>query len=294
MSGVSVAIFGSGGALGKEVINAFTGPIFAAGLKYPIKVFTSKDTPSTDKINYVSIALDDEHIPEITEQLKGVDVVVNLMGSRKGPGILDTIATAVILAKPEVYFAPLYGHTLNKSTLFPGLINLILQHSEDIRQSGIKLVNVYNGAFFDDIYLKEVIDHVGANLEAGTFEVVDDLNHPLSITASKDVANAIASVATMESDAIPDDLYIQGDTTTLKEIVEKWEKAHNRELKKNVVSRDDALAKALQVWSQGFNPANFVYYLSSVVSLEPDVVNLTNIDNELVNPGGKFWEWTKF
>lgn len=77
MSSPSVAVFGSGGNIGKYLFDFLSK---SEKIQFPIKVVTRdiKNKTSTSKLEYIEGEISEANVDKLSEQLKGVDVIVSL------------------------------------------------------------------------------------------------------------------------------------------------------------------------------------------------------------------------
>ncbi|QFZ27189.1 putative eugenol synthase [Clavispora lusitaniae] len=295
MSKPSVAIFGLNGTLGAPTLNAIQ-TTFADKFSFPVLAVT-RDTSkvtSTDKVKYIK----GDYIngtSELAEQLKGTDVIIELVSPN--PDLFAAIESIVTQVKPKLFIPTQFGCDLEAAAkTFPGFLGIKKAHSDKIRETGIKVVDVYNGFFAEGAWLYEIIGHVGADLESKTVTYFNSPSLAFSYSSLKDVGLAIASVASKPVSELPDKVRIQSGTVTFEEVVKKYEETHNVKLEvKEVVPKEEVIKQSKEVWGQGFNPAKFLYYLQVLASLGPDGgVTFSSNDDELVNPGESLWKWTKY
>lgn len=295
MSKVSVAIFGLNGALGQPTLDAIKSSIFADKFQFPILAITrdaSKQT-SDEHVKYVQ----GDYIngkEALVEQLKGVDVIVELVSPN--PDLFTAIETIVAEVKPKIFIPTQFGCNLEDARkVFPGFLGLKTAHSNNVRKSGIKVVDIYNGFFAQGHWLYEVIGHVGADPKTKTVTYFGSPDLKVAFTSLTDVGRVIASIASKPASELPDKVRVQSGEVSAAEIVKRYEETHNIKFEVKTVPQEEALEKAKQVWAQGFDPSKFLYYLQVLSSAGVDNgVSFSKNEDELVNPGESLWKWAKY
>ena len=95
---------------------------------------------------------------------------------------------------------------------------------------------------------------------------------------------------------MPDTIRIASDRITTKDVIDRYSKDHNVELK--VVSEqsaEDAKKEFAESLKAGFDGGKFLWYLQVIAAQGLDKGLLSSkLDNELVNPGESLWKWGKY
>lgn len=295
MSKPTVAIIGTSGFLGKPTIDAFESSIFADKFQFPIKALSRSRSSkaSTDKIEYVQGTLDVEGIDKVVEAFKGTDVIIEL----SGPQVFGQVETLVKQVKPKLFIPSQFGTEIDKSDkVFPEFLDIKTKHSNTIRALGIKVVDVITSLFAAPrAFLYEIVEQVGIDPESKTVTYKGGPDVEFSFTHVNDIGRSIAAIAAIDSSKLPDKIRTQSGRLTVRQVVEKYEKSHNLKLTVKNESSEEALKAAQAKYSQGFNPADFLYYLSVIVSQGVDNgLSFPQNENELINPRNILWTWESY
>lgn len=290
---VKIAVFGANGALGQPVLDALTSDIVAGKVEYPVKVLTrdpSKNT-STDKIQYFKGDLTEEGVASIVDELKGFDVIVELLGAN--PQLFAVTEKIAEQVKPKLFIPSQFGlDILVVNTKFPGFLKFKTDHSDNIRALGIKSVDFYTSFFAKPgSYLYEFIATVGADPATNTVTYAGNPDQQLSVTTVGDVGRAVAAVAVTPVSELPDTIRTESQKVSIKEIVTKYEKSHNVTFDVKNISSEELLSQAQEKY-KNFSFNDFIFYLWTFSSQGLTLHQKT--DNELINPGEKLWKWDNY
>lgn len=293
MSKPTVAIIGTSGFLGKPTLDAFESPLFEDKFQFPIKALSRSSKPSTDKIKYIQGNLDDDGISKVVEEFKGIDVIIEL----SGPQVFGPVESIVKQVKPKLFIPSQFGTEIDKSDkIFPGLLSIKTEHSNVIRDAGIKVVDVISSLFAaPGAFLYEIVGQVGIEPESKSVTYRGDPDLEFSFTHVNDIGRSVVAIAATEPSKLPNKIRIQSGLITPRQVVEKYEKNHNVKLAVKNESSQEALKEGQARYAKGFNLEDFLYYLSVLVSQGVDNGLLfSQNENELVNPGNKLWTWEKY
>lgn len=293
----SIAVLGLNGALGQHVLDALES-IFASKVKFPVLAVTrdpSKYT-STDHVKYIGADYTSGGA-DLAKQLAGVDAIVSLVGV--DPTVFKVLEEVVTQVKPKVYVPSQFGVDIDDShKVLPGFLGIKKAHSDAVRKSGVKVVDIPTGGFAaKGTFLYEYVNHVGADPQTKKVVYRGSPDQDFSFSTTTDVGRVVAAVAVHPSPSeLPDKLRVQSGLLTPKKVVERYEQTHDVKFEvEKVISKEDALKEAEAIWAEGFDGAKFMYYLQALISQGEDkgVLFSTN-DNELVNPKGSLWKWESF
>ncbi|EGW30152.1 uncharacterized protein SPAPADRAFT_63760, partial [Spathaspora passalidarum NRRL Y-27907] len=244
MSQISLAIIGLNGALGKPTLDAINSGKFDDKLKFPIKALTRKDTPSTDKIQYIKTEINSETVDSIANSLSGVDVIAELV--TPNPDLFSTLEKVAGKVKPKLYIPSQFGADIESvSKLIPGFLALKTKHSENLRGLGIKTVDVITNLFAQPgSFLYEHVAHVGIDPDTNTVFQIGDLDTELEFTRLEDIGNVVLAVATTPIDKLPDTIRVKSGEIAYKDIINNYEKSHNVKLTvKEKITTEEAKKK---------------------------------------------------
>ncbi|KHC73260.1 putative oxidoreductase [Candida albicans SC5314] len=299
MSKVSITIIGLNGFLGKPVLEAINSGIFDDKINFPIKAITRKE-PETknDKIEYVVSEINEESIKStLSQKLSGTDVIIELIGPN--PEAFANIENLVDAIKPKLFIPSQFGTDIPKVDEYaPGFLGIKTQHSENVRKLGVKVVDIITSLFaVPGAFLYEWVGSTGINADDKTVKLIGDINQQFDISKLEDVGKAVLSIATNPNPReLPDTIRIGSDRITVKDVIDRYSKDHNVELK--VVSEqsaEDAKKEFTESLKAGFDGEKFLWYLQVIAAQGLDKGLLSSkLDNELVNPGESLWKWGKY
>lgn len=290
----TIAVFGLGGFLGAPVLEALQSSTFAAKVNFPILAITRDDSKykSTEKVKYIKAdtVKDADHL---IKELSGVDAILELLGP--DPEVFAATEKIAAAVKPKVYVPSQFGVDVDQSQeIFPGFLGLKLDHSQKLRSAGVKVVDIPTGLFgTKDSFVEHIAPLVGADAEKKQVTYLGSPKNEFSYSILSDIGNVVAAVATTDPSKLSDKLRVHSGSISQEEIVAKYASAKLIKLDAKEVSQEDALAEAKKVWSEGFNPEKFIYYLQAIISQGKEKgLWFTKDDNEVVNPGQSAWKWT--
>ncbi|KAK6497499.1 hypothetical protein TWF481_011906 [Arthrobotrys musiformis] len=218
-----VALIGSGGLLGDATLTAFLSPEFFDHFEKPIRVLT-RDIAQPFPVNatFIRVDWDDDNVEDhLTRCLRGVSVVVNLLGYN--PDAWDTITRAVCRVKPQLYIPPEFSfdHTLWDPRRIPmaSVVDDKRRQTELARAAGVRTVQIFCGIIMENIISGP---HTGVDFLPSRRRIMaltsdNGVEQPVSFTSSWDVGKAIAAVSTMPVAVTHGDLdqvHISGDTSS--------------------------------------------------------------------------------
>ncbi|KAK6202533.1 uncharacterized protein RJT21DRAFT_125073 [Scheffersomyces amazonensis] len=305
MSKVSIAVIGLSGLLGKPFLEAINSGKFDEKIQYPIKALTTKDIPSTEKVSYIKTELNDESIPTIASSLKGVDVIVELVAAN--PVLFPVLEKVVAEVKPKVYIPSGFGVDLEAITPYlPGFLSLKHKHLENGRKiAGVKTVDFVTSFFAaPGAFLYEYVGAAGINPADKTVTVRGSVDQKFSFSSLVDIGYSLVSLITLPFEKIPETIRINSGVITVQDVIDKYEANHDVKLSiVKTISKEEALKELLEVIPNGeinfftpeFTLPNFFLVANVVLAQGAGKgAYLTEVDNELVNPGEKYWKWAKY
>ncbi|KAF3939754.1 hypothetical protein ABW19_dt0209094 [Dactylella cylindrospora] len=282
-----VAVAGATGTLGKALVGALLDPQFRS--KYKDVVVLSRNTKSPqieEWVNQGAIAkeynVDDD--ASVKEALAGVDVLVNVLASNDGgfkskvAAVVTSPSSSIKLYIPSEFGVDHYLHDFQHPEW-----DKKAAHFEAVSaRKDLKICRVFNGLFLE----MSIGPWFGFNTKEGKYEVVGSGDAPVTFTGIQDIAKSIASaIANVPIDQLPDKLYISGDSTSLNQVAKLMTDAGAGNIETTNV--DLAEYKTNTFAAKGLNPAAFLRFLMA----EGNIDNEPLSNNELVNPGQKYWKW---
>ncbi|KAK9464878.1 hypothetical protein V1512DRAFT_243212 [Lipomyces arxii] len=271
----TVAIAGTNGFLFKPVAEGLTSDLFHGKYKLPIKALTrdpSKNAP-IEGIEFVKTDYDDAE--SLAETLKGVDVVINILGFN--PALWNKLADAADAAGVKTYFCSDFGSDYRYLLLIYEVLTPKAIHADYARTKSFKTIQSANGLFMPFWSY----GFFGHDFKNGTATFFGDGTQDVATTDLKDIGLSVASVA--YRDDIPEYLLIRGDHMTLNESVALYEKVTGKKMTVSYVGTPSLEPIA----ADDFDPIEGLKTLSA----HPETLTfaLRGDDNEYINPG--LWKW---
>ncbi|KAK6346305.1 hypothetical protein TWF730_010634 [Orbilia blumenaviensis] len=219
-----VALIGSGGLLGDATLTAFLSPEFSDHFETPIRVLTRNiSQPLPPNATFLRVDWDDDNVEDhLTRCLRGVSVVVNLLGYNR-PDAWDTVTRAVCRVKPQLYIPPEFSfdHTLWDPRRIP-MASVVYDKQRQTRMAraaGVRTVQIFCGIIMENIISGPPtgVDFHPSRRRIMALTPDSGEQHPISFTSSWDVGKAIATVSAMQVATTRGDLdqfHISGDTSS--------------------------------------------------------------------------------
>ncbi|KAK6461518.1 CIP1 protein [Scheffersomyces coipomensis] len=298
MSKKSIAIIGISGSLGQPVLDAFSSATFKDQVKFPIKVISRQKIESTDLVEYIQLDLSEETIPQYVKELKGFNTIIELIPSN--PTLFELVNKIIVQVKPDLFIPSQFGLEIDQvNTYLPKFLGHKTNQSAVVRAANVKVVELITGFFIlPGFYLYEVVQQVGINPKDNSYEQFGDLNNKIAVNHVDNIASSIASLSTYPSpNELPDKVRIAGDEISFNQIIKTFEKNHNVTLtKKRELTSDEALAELKHLFAtEGPKHEKALYYLHVVASQGTNKgIHYSTNENEIVNPGEKYWKWIKY
>lgn len=291
----TIAIFGLNGTLAAPALEALQSPLFASKVKFPIIVVSRNVPESTSQIEYIKSDL--SNTDELSSQLKGVDVFVELIPATKV--LFDLLEKVAAIVKPKLYIPGQFGIDVPAVlTYLPNFLEYEPIHSDNLRALGIKTVDIVNGHFASpDLWLHEIVEQFGIDKEKKTYVVRGDINQKTSVTFLLDIGKTIAAVATNENlDKLPDYLRVFSENITVQLIIKRYEVEHGVSLEKTAqYTAEETLKELIANWTGVFVPERLAFDVHAVTSQGIDKgFYFEDNEREDINPGEKLWRWEKF
>ncbi|KAG8855824.1 hypothetical protein FRB96_006646 [Tulasnella sp. 330] len=286
-SKLAVAIIGATGRLGPSVAKAFL-DLHPETFGRVVILTRNPQSESAKALEVLGAELLQVEGVIHAGALQGVDVLVNTSGSGVPANESDALFKEATASGVRVYFPPEFG--IDRRT---GSRNHIVWHEKERHSSAarseapgqLKVINVHVGLFTDRILLPIL----GFDIENGVFTSlgVGTSDNKVSITSRADIGAAVARLSVLavaDPTSVPDAVRISGENRSINELAEIVGRATGKKIKvveepvKWIDDKDGedlpALAHLVRV-----NCAN------GLVDFSKDN------DDELVNPGQKYWTW---
>jgi|SRR5579862_9169084 len=122
------------------------------------------------------------------------------------------------------------------------------------------------------------------NTKKGVWEPIGKATTPAAFTALEDVGKAVASLARLPPEKIPDHVRIVGDNISFKDASEAMTAVSGDKIELKEIDLD-SFKKETTKKTEG-DPASFIRFVMGEGKLD-----FSENSNELVNPGEKEWKW---
>ncbi|RAK98287.1 isoflavone reductase family protein [Aspergillus ibericus CBS 121593] len=281
-----VAIAGATGHLGKHVASAFLSSHFSS--RFSEIVLLSRQGaqpdvagPATD----IKLTVRQYDEDNLVDALKGVHILVNTVGA-SGHAFKERLLRALPQTQVEVYFPSEFGvdHYVHD---FPHLEWDQKKRHVTLAQQlipGTKVCRVFCGLFLED----SIGPWFGFDTKDGKYESVGSSQSPVSFTSLGDVGKAVASLAALPKEQIPETVHVAGDTRSISEIASLMGEAGAGQIQVTEIDlqqyKEEATAK------ESKDPARFLRFLMGENRINHTEAGLGN-DDELVNPDQRAWKW---
>jgi len=167
-----------------------------------------------------------------------------------------------------------------------------MDHQNVARKSTMKVCAVYVGLFMESRYPRpspQVTNRsfgpwFGMNTKKGIWEPIGSANTPAAFTALEDIGKAIASLARLPASEIPDHVRIVGSNVSFKEASKTMTAVSGNKIEIKEIELEPFKTEVTKK-TEG-DPAAFIRFVMGEGKLD-----FSQNENELVNPGEKFWKW---
>ncbi|KAG8882833.1 hypothetical protein FRB97_007657 [Tulasnella sp. 331] len=286
-SNLTIAIVGATGYLGPSVAKAFLN-LHPETFSRVVILTRNPKSDSAKALEVLGADLLQVNGPIHAGALKGVDVLVNVLGTGVPVEESDALFKEAAASGVKVYFPSEYGIDHRDGPQNHIWFYEKERHSTAARNEApgqLKVIKLYIGMFTEIVFAP----FFGLDNENGVYTSLGAgaSDKKVSITSTADVGAAVARLsilAVADSKSVPDQVRISGDNKSFKELAEVVGQATGKTIKvveepaeeTNDKDGEDlpALARLLRL--------NFAHG-----SVDFSKEN----DNELVNPGQKYWTW---
>ncbi|KAG8881603.1 hypothetical protein FRB97_009356 [Tulasnella sp. 331] len=286
-SKLNVAVIGATGNLGPSIVKAFLN-LRPEAISRVIVLTRNPKSENAKALEMLGAEMVQINGPIYAGTLKGVDVLVNSLGTGVPMDEKDTLFKEAAASGVKVYFPSEYGVDHRYGPQNHVWFNEKERHSSAARNEApgqLKVIKLYIGMFTEIIFSP----FFGLDNKSGVYTSLGlgTSDKKVAITSTADIGAAIARLSTLavaDPQSVPDDVRISGDNKSWNELADIVGRATGKTIKvveEPVEGADDkdgedlpALARLLRL--------NFA---RGAVDFSKDN------DNELVNPGQKYWTW---
>ncbi|KIO26434.1 hypothetical protein M407DRAFT_24283 [Tulasnella calospora MUT 4182] len=218
---INVAIAGATGHLGPYVVRAFLEPSIHPLQVKRVVAFTRNATSDSAKDLETRGAEVIEGAPTV-QDLKGIDVFINVLSDKVSVDVRDTYAQAAAEAGVKVYFPNEFVADARLLDFEHPLYKMKLAHAKRARELGsgkMKVVSVYSGQFLDYLFWGGAM--IGLDTVNRTYTVSVLPANKFGITSMADVGTALArfSILAAENPAsVPDHVRLSADAVSFAEL----------------------------------------------------------------------------
>lgn len=283
---VSVAIAGASGTLGKHVLSAFLQPEFHSSFSEIIvlkRPSTSNNSDVYQAREGVTIRTYDDS--NLAASLIGVDVLVSTIGSQ-GHKFKEKLVRAIPESNVKLYIPSEFGvdHYIHD---FDHPEWDQKKHHVDIAKQILtttRMCRIFIGLFTEE----SIGPWFGFHTNKAEYEVVGSADSLVTYTALADVGKAVASVARLPPENVPDSMHIAGDTISSRTLARIMEDAGSAKIK--IQETDIQKFKEKANASKSADPSQFLRFLMGEGKINHTLSGLGN-DNDLINPSETVWKW---
>ncbi|CAH6720239.1 hypothetical protein CLIB1444_03S07492 [[Candida] jaroonii] len=284
---MKISIIGANGSIAPSVINALLSPLFSSKVSFPVRVITSKDTQSTDKLTYIKHPIDDS----LVDVLKGTEVLMSFLPTTEE--LNAKVESVVEKLRPNLFIPSEYGGEIDKvdPKYLPSFFKSKIDHSKRLIEKNIRVARIQTSSIrIPPAIMYGFTDHIGIYQESGTVRIADDYEtRVVDFSTLSDVGNVVAAVATTDpSKTLP--LYrVRSDRIGFKDLVSKFEAQQNRTYEIQHFDLDEEFQKFRE------NPNDFIHGLFVTSNLgEGRGAAFEAIENEVINPKQSLWKWSSW
>ena len=295
----NVAIAGATGYLGSQVLKVLTDPNFRSSFNEVIVLKRRKASSSTssapeqtnqpdpntttDSPLYTTRYYDPSNLPA---SLTNIDVLINTIGPT-GHSFKDSLLHAIPSTNITLYIPSEFGvdHTTHdfpheewdhKKTHY--------ELAKKLLPSTIKICRIFIGLFTE----ASIGPWFAFDTKNAVYEAVGSADIPVSFTSLEDTGRVIASLARLPHDQIPPQIHVSSTTLTIRDLARTMEAAGSSPIEIREIDLPSYKEAVIQEGTT--DPSKYLRFLMGEGKINHTAEGLGN-DNELVNPGGKVWEW---
>ncbi|KAG8859709.1 hypothetical protein FRB96_004283 [Tulasnella sp. 330] len=287
-SKLTVAIVGATGDLGSSVTKAFL-DLYPETFNRVIILTRNPQSDGAKALEALGAELLQTNGPIYAGALKGVDVLVNAAGPGINPEENDALVKEAVASGARLYFPSEFGMDHRY-----GPQNHVWFHEKErhvgaarnLAHDQLKVIKVYIGMFTEIIFSA----FLGFDTENGIYTSLGTgtSDKKIAITSTADIGASVARLsilAAADPKSVPDDVRISGDNKSINELAEIVSKATGKTIK---VVEEPVVEGADD--KDGEDMADLARLLRLNFSHGATDFSKDN-DNELVNPGQKYWTW---
>lgn len=290
----TIALAGSTGYLGSQVFKVLTASTFRSSFaevillkrrkssSAPQHSDPSKTDPNSPSL-YTTRYYDESNL---SASLQDIDVLINTVGPT-GHSFKDALLRAIPSSHVKLYIPSEFGvdHTVHD---FPheewDHKKAHYDLAQEILPPTTKVCRIFIGLFTE----ASIGPWFAFDTKNAIYEAVGSADIPVSFTSLEDTGRVIARVASMPLDQVPPQIHVASNTLTIRELAHVMEEAGSDSVQ---IKEVDLASYKEAVLKEGTaDPSKYLRFLMGEGNINHTAEGLGN-DNELVNPGGKLWNW---
>lgn len=286
-----VAIIGGTGHIGQHITTALLSSNFRPQFREVVVLSRQPTKPGSqlakwkDDRGAILRTYDEDNL---AKSIGDVDILISAIGS-SGNTAREKLLKVLPSTKVSVYFPSEFGVDPDIHDFSQEEWNRKREHMAQAKGSALKarICRVHCGLFLDDI----MGPWLGLDVDSGKFESVGDASTPVSYTSLADAGKAVARLATMHGEVVPEKVYIAGDTISVAGIADLVEKAGVGHVVVSEVNLQEYKEKIVK--EEPDDPWKYLRFLMGEGKIDNRGSKVRNL-NELINPNEKYWNWKKF
>ncbi|TFK86749.1 NAD(P)-binding protein [Polyporus arcularius HHB13444] len=292
----TAVILGGTGELGFHVSTVFLTEYRSA---FPTIRITTRDTTSSKAKKLADQGADVLSFGESWDTvLSGADVVVNVLPTSVVQGFNKELVAALLKNSVKVYFPPSFGSDY-RFVDFPGfemaewpMKRAVGEETRALADGKLKIISLMNGAFTSWVFRPDRT--VGVDVANNTFTCFDPPSARFGVTDLADIGRAVAQLSVLALDpetagTVPDVVRIAGQNVSMEDIRDAVARVKGVAPGKIVNLGDPAPAKKALRDEYPDSRYRILDYVR--VANAEGQCDMSENDNELVNPGQSLWKW---
>lgn len=282
----TIALAGSTGYLGSQVLKVLTSTTFRSSFKDVIVLKRSSSKPQSESANdtYTTRIYDES---DLSASLQDVNVLISTVGPTGHP-FKDALLRSIPLCPNIALYIPSEFGVDHTAHDFPHEEwNHKKSHydlAKSILPSHVKVCRIFIGLFIE----ASIGPWFAFDTKNAIYKAVGSADVPVSFTGLEDTGKVIASVARLPLEKVPEQVHVASDTLTIRELAKVMEEAGSDPIEIREVD--------LQKYKKGVidegttDPSKYLRFLMGEGKVNHTAKGMGN-DDELVNPGESVWKW---
>ncbi|KAF8536688.1 hypothetical protein BDD12DRAFT_849947 [Trichophaea hybrida] len=284
----SVALLGATGFMGKPITPTFISALQAK--KISRLVILTRDAsnmqPFDEAVEVRQISYDEKS--QVVDALKGVDVLISTMGTKGDvKQIKQNLVEAAAEVGVKVYVSSEWGTDHTSISHYHTMFQAKRDHISAAESLGLKAIAIFTSLITEITFCK----WFGFDTASATWSIVGDGIAPLALTSQRDLGPATLQtilLAHYTPEKCPKYVRIASMNNTLREYANAFESESGEALKLQFSGLTEAWEDYNKI--KASLPRGMLGPLLPIMMAE-GVLDHTRNDNELINPGEKYFKW---